>query len=76
MYLSKTEARLDVGHVHENEKFWVTDVSIVDVNVQLHFDVTKGDQCFAGHGHNLIHDDVCWLFYCRTIPAQTIVLSK
>ncbi len=26
---------------------WVTDVRIVDVNLQLHFDVTKGDGGFA-----------------------------
>jgi hypothetical protein len=48
-------------------------VIYIDIDLNLH--VTKGYWHFVCEGCNLIHDNICQVNDCRTIPHYLIILS-
>jgi hypothetical protein len=71
----KMETGLDVGHTVEDYDGRKTDTCIIDVDVYLELDVTKGYWHFVGYWCNLIHDNVCCLNDCGTVLHHMIVFS-
>ena len=58
MYARETKASLYIRHSQECCECWLTNASIVDVSVQLHLDMAKGDSGLMYNGGDLIHDYV------------------
>jgi hypothetical protein len=54
---------------------WITETCVVDVHVDLAFDMIKHHWCFLGNWCNLIHNYICWPGDCRSIPYNVIVLA-
>ena len=55
----KMEIGLDVDYTEEDYDGRKTDTCIIDVNVDLELDMTKGYWRFVYDWHNLIHEDIC-----------------
>jgi hypothetical protein len=53
----------------------ITDVRVVDVCVDLAFDMAKRHWCFLGDWCDLIHDYICQSGDCQSFPYNVIVLS-
>ncbi len=48
----------------KNRCSWITNARVVDVHVDLAFDMAKGHLCFFGNWCDLIHDYICWSGDC------------
>jgi hypothetical protein len=54
-----TEACLDVCHHQKNGSSWVAESRVIDVNVQLNFDMAKSYGSLARYWGDLVHHYVC-----------------
>jgi hypothetical protein len=75
MYAREMKASLYIRHSQEYCERWVTNASIVDVTVQLHLDMAKGDSGLMYNGGDLIHDYVNRFDSIQSVPAKTVILS-
>jgi hypothetical protein len=53
----------------------MTDAHVVDVRVDLAFDMAKRHWCFLGNWCDLIHDFICRSGDWQSVPYNVIVLA-
>ncbi len=71
----KTKTSLVAGHPEKDYSCRITKLCVINVNVDLNFDMTKGYWHFLCDWHNLIHDNICQKDCSRTIPHILVILS-
>ena len=72
---SKMETGLDVCHAKEYYGHRITYLRAVYINIDLNLYMTKGYWCLVCDWCNLIHDNICRVYDCRTISNYMINLS-
>ncbi len=70
-----SETRLDVCQTKRNCCSWITNASVVDVHVDLAFDIAKRYWCFFGNWCDLVHHYICRLGDCRSVSYNVVVLA-
>ncbi len=59
LILPKQKTSLDVGHPKKDYTCRITDLCVINLDVDLNCDMTKGYWRFVYDWHNLIHEDIC-----------------
>jgi hypothetical protein len=70
----KTKTNLDVGHPKKDYSCRITNLCVLNVDVDLNFDMTEGYWCFVCNLHYLIHDNISQKNGSRTIPYNLVIL--
>jgi hypothetical protein len=71
----KTKTSLDVNHSEMGYSCRITNSCVINVNVDLNFDMIKGYWRFVCDWRNLIHDDICQKNGSLIIPYNLVILS-
>ncbi len=55
MNSGETKACLDVGHFQKDDNIWMADTRVVDVDIQLNFDVAESNGSLTSNWRDLVH---------------------